>query len=163
TGERQAHGHGQDHPVVATGRGGAFLGGGDGVAEPAQAPDVLAALVGQGVVYQQGDPAADVEAGEGEQGGAVGPAGHRPRRALEEVVGGVQAVALAGVAEGLGSSAVGDAAEAVLAQAQDPAEEEPAVGLERGAGEGGGKGLDKGLQGSYHGPHGGSSRASAWL
>jgi len=124
---------------------------------------MLAALVGQGVIHQQGDHAAQVEAREDQDGDAVGQARDRPGGALEEVVGGVQAVALMVVAEGFRLGAVGDAAEAVLAQAQNPTEDEPAVSLERGAGEGGGEGLDEGLQGSYHGPHRGSSRASAWL
>jgi hypothetical protein len=59
------------------------------------------------------------------------------------------------VAEGFGVGGVGDAAEAVAAQAQGPGEEELAVGAEGGRGEGGGEGLDNGFEGSYHGPQGG--------
>ena len=97
-----ADGHGQDDPVVAAGGGHTFLGGGDGVAEPAQAPDALAALVGQGVVHQQGDGAEELEAGEDEDADAVGQAPRRPGGALEEVVVGVQAVALGVIGEGSG-------------------------------------------------------------
>ena len=62
-------------------------------------------------------------------------------------------MALRVVAEVLGLGGVGDAAEAVLAQAEDPGEEEVTVGAEGSGGESGGEGLDDGLQGSYHGPH----------
>ena len=52
-GARQTHRYGQDHPVVSAGGGDTFLGRGDGIAEPTQSPDRLAAFMSQGVVYQQ--------------------------------------------------------------------------------------------------------------
>ena len=62
-------------------------------------------------------------------------------------------MALGMVTQGLGLGVVGDAAEAVLAEAQDPGEEELSVRSKGSGGEGGCESLDDGFQGSYHSPH----------
>src|SRR5262249_35073683 len=89
----QADGHGQHDPVVAAGGGDSLAGAGDGVAEPAQAPDALAALVRQGVIDQQGADAPGRQACQHQPGDAVGQAAGGPGGALEEVVVAVVAVA----------------------------------------------------------------------
>ena len=145
--------------MVAAGGGYPFLGGSNRVAEPAQAPDMLATLVGEGVIDQQSDDPAGQQAGEDQIGETSAQALGSPGGTLEEVVIGIQAVALGMIPERLRLDVVSDAAKAVLAQTQHPGEQELAVGPKGRRREGRCQGLDEGLQRSYHGPHRGSSRA----
>jgi hypothetical protein len=57
---------------VAAGGGDTLLSGSDGIAEPADAPDALAAFVGQGVIDQERDAAKELE-----PGAAIPDEGHR--------------------------------------------------------------------------------------
>src|SRR5262249_59196481 len=120
----ETDGHRQDDPVVAAGGSDPLLGGGDGVAEPTDPPDTLAALVGQGVIDQQGDGAAEGQVGENEQANPMGQIAGRPGGAFKEVVRGIQAVASGAIRELVGVGIVGNAAEGVPAQAHDPGEQE---------------------------------------
>src|SRR5579872_624645 len=156
---RPADGHGQDNPVVAAGGRHALLRRGHGVAEPAQAPDALAALVGQGVVHQQGDDAEQLEAGEYEDADAVGQVPRCPGGALEEVVGRIQAVGAAVIGGALGVRVLGDTAERVLAEAHDPSEKQLGAGNSRGLCKRGCQCFDEGREGWYHVPHGGTSQS----
>ena len=126
-GEGQADGHGHDDPIMAAGRGHAFLGGSDRVAEPAQAPDRLAAFVSQRVIDQQRDGTGELETGQDQDGEAFGQRGWVPGGTLEEIVVGVQTVTLGMIAQLLRLRVVGDTAEAVLSQTQNPSEKELAV------------------------------------
>src|SRR5262249_52442466 len=103
-----AGGHRQDPPAVPAGGGRALGGGCDGVAEPSQAPNAVAAFVGQGVIDQQRDAAEELHAGEDQHANAVGQALRRPGGACEEVVVGVQAVALGKVGDVLRVGRVAD-------------------------------------------------------
>src|SRR6185312_5837130 len=142
---------------MTAGSGHPLLGRGNGIAEPAQSPDALTTLVSQGVVYQQSDDTHEAEACEDEDADLVGQALRRPGGTLEEVVVGVQSVALAMVGWGLGLAIVTDASKGVFAQTHDPGEQEVARGGERGLGESGLQEGDERLQRAYHVPHGGTS------
>ncbi len=127
---------------MAAGGGDALLGAGDGVAEPAEAPDTPAAFVGQGVINQQGDGAKELEAGEDEQGDLVGEVFGLPGGALEEVVVAVEVVTPGVVGGFLGPGGFGDAQEGVPAQAHDPTEQELAGSGKGRLGENGREGID---------------------
>jgi hypothetical protein len=112
--------------------------------------------VSQGVVYQQCDGTHEAEACEDEDADLVSQALGRPGGTLEEVVEGVQSVALAMVGWVLGLAIVTDASEGVFAQTHDPGEQEVARGGEGGLGESGLQEGDERLQRAYHVPHGGT-------
>jgi hypothetical protein len=83
--ERKAVGHGQDNPVRSAGRGHPLLGGGGGIAPPAQAPDTPAALVHQGVIDQQRHAPEGRGVGKDQDAHLVGQPGGAPRRVLERM------------------------------------------------------------------------------
>src|SRR5262249_59466997 len=112
----------------------ALPGAGDGVAPPAQPPDALAALVGQGVIDQQGDAAQQRQPGEDEDADAVGQPGRRPGGALEEVVKAIQAVSGGVVGADPGVGGMGDASQRGLAQTHDPCQQDLAASGEGGGG-----------------------------
>src|SRR5204863_9854537 len=59
-------GQAEDHPVIATSRRHALLGGSDSIAEPAQTPDLFAALVQERVIDDEVEVADRVKAGNDE-------------------------------------------------------------------------------------------------
>src|SRR5215472_1610817 len=120
--ERHADGQRQDDPVMAAGGGDPLLGAGHGVAEPAQAPDRPAALVGQGIVDQDRQAAQGLQAADDEQGHLIGQALGGPSRTFKEVVVAVQSVTLGVIGAVTRVGRVAHPPEGVLAQAQDPAE-----------------------------------------
>ena len=152
-GEGQADGHRHDDPVVATGRGHAFLGGGDRVAEPTQAPDGLAAFVRERVIDEQRDGTGELQPGQDQDGEVVGQRDRVPGGTFEEIVVSIQTVTLGMVAQLLGLRIVGDAAEAVLSQTENPSEKELAVRGEGSRSKGGCERLDDGFERGYHSPH----------
>ncbi len=158
---RQAHGHSQHHPVVPRGRGHPFLRRSTGIAEPPQAPNTLAPLVGQGIIDQQCDRAQELQPGEHQHGDPVGQGLGRPRRTLQEVVVTIQAMTLGVIVASVRPSILGNASESVLAQAHDPAQQQLAASNEGRSGEGGAQVLDDGIQRHYHGPHEGASLTDA--
>ena len=92
-------GDGHDDPVVPRSGGDPLTGAGDGVTPPAEAPDALAALVGEGVVDEQTDAAGEAQAGEDEDSHPIGEVLGLPTGTLEEVVVAVEPVTL-GVVRG---------------------------------------------------------------
>ena len=158
-GAGQADGHGQDHPVVAAGGGHALLRRGHGVAEPAEAPHAPTALMSQRIVHQERDRTGQREATQDQDADVIGKSGRCPGRALEEVIIGVQAVALRMIGEYVRMDLVCDPAQGPSAQTHNPRQQELAVGNGRGLREDRGQGIDDRCQGWYHGPHGGTSHS----
>src|SRR6202522_2804317 len=153
-GEGNANGHGQHDPVVPRGGGYPATGARDGIAEPAHAPDLLAAFVGQRVIDQQGDGTEPFESRENEQGDLVGQVFGIPGRAFKEVVVDVQAMALGVVGCVPRVDRMTNVPEVVLAQAHDPAKQQLGTSTEGWLRENRRKPLDEGLQRGYHIPHG---------
>src|SRR5207237_1492679 len=76
--EGKAVGHRQDDPVMAAGGGDSLLGAGHGIAPPPQAPDTLAALMGQGVIDQQGEATEEAKSAEDQDSNLISKSGGRP-------------------------------------------------------------------------------------
>jgi hypothetical protein len=110
----------------------------------------------EGVIDDQRDSPGDIESCEDKHTDAMGQGGGIPGGAFEEVVGGVEAVALGVVGEGVGLGVSSDAEQGVSSETHDPAEKDLAVGGKGGLCESGANFIDDGLQRKYHGPHGGT-------
>src|SRR5262249_31069868 len=124
------------------------------IAEPAQAVDPLAALVQQGVVDHQVEPARGIERHHDGDSDLMSQGFHGPGAAAEEVVEVVEGMTLDPRDHGTGLDGLEDPVLGPLADAHDPAEEELPVGLETRFGEGDGQTLQKGVEGWDDRPHG---------
>src|ERR1700722_1009342 len=148
---------GQDNPVVAAGSSDALLGAGDGVTPPTQAPNALAAFVGQSVIYQECDAAEQLQACQEQNTDVVGQSGGCPGRAFKEVVVAIQTVTCGVIGKAAGLSGMGDAIERVFAQTHDPTQQELYGRVKGRSSKSVGQAIDNGAQRIYHAPHGGTS------
>lgn len=144
-----------DHPVVSRRRGDSLGGGGDRVAEPAQAVDRLAALVQQAVVHHQVERARRVQRQDDRHSDLVGQGLHGPGAAAEEVGEPIEGMMLDPRDHGAGVDGLEDPILGPRAEAHDPAEEEVPGGLETRFGEGDGQDLYEGIERWDDRPHGG--------
>lgn len=149
-----AKGNGENHPVMSRSSSDSATRGGNGIAEPTNAPDVLAAFMKQRVIDKQSDAARKFQSGQDKNANLFRQVGDFPGGAFKKVVIGIQVMALAMVGGRIRVSGFADAKKGLFTKAGDPTEKEEVAGDARGCGKNGRKDVDNGSQRVYHRPRG---------
>ena len=142
------------HPVIAAGGRDPFGRRGHGIAEPAQAVDMLAPFVQQGIVDDQVQSVARIERDDSRHGQLPGQVVNRPSRPTEEVVEAIERMSLFPRKGRIGLDGLEDSELGSLAQAHHPPEQNLDVRLERWFGECWQQALQNGVERGYARKHG---------